>query len=229
MKHLDLFSGIGGFALAARNVGWETTQFVEIDPYCQRVLAKNFPNVPIHSDIKDFDGQDCDIITAGFPCQPYSCAGKQLGEKDDRALWPHIVRVLARTRPTWFIGENVTGFVKLGLDQALSDLEDLSYTTRTLDIPACARSAPHTRRRIWIVAHTEWSKQPRQEPCNGEAGRVGREQQPLAWDRDWEGALREFRGMDDGLSYGVDRLDGLRNAIVPQVAEVIFRAIEELK
>ena len=229
MKHLDLFSGIGGFALAARNVGWETTQFVEIDPYCQRVLAKNFPNVPIHSDIKDFDGQDCDIVSAGFPCQPYSCAGKQLGEKDDRALWPHIVRVLARTRPTWFIGENVTGFVKLGLDQALSDLEDLSYTTRTFDIPAVSRNAPHTRRRIWIVAHTERGKQPRQEPCNGEAGRVGREQQSLAWDRDWESALREFRGMDDGLSYGVDRLDGLRNAIVPQVAEVIFRAIEELK
>ena len=229
MKHLDLFSGIGGFALAARWVGWETVGFCEIDPYCQKVLRKHWPDVPIYEDIKAFNGQDCDIITAGFPCQPYSVAGKQRGDSDHRALWREVIRIVENTKPTWVLCENVASFIKIGLDQMSLYLESRGYSVESLCIPACAVNTPHRRERLWILAHTERGKQPRKEPRSRKAGRMGREQQSVAWDRDWESALTEFRGMDDGLSGRVvtNRTDGLRNAIVPQIAEIIFRAIDE--
>ena len=105
--HLDLFSGIGGFALAAKWAGYETIQFVEIDPFCHKVLKKHWPDVPIHSDIKTFDvtkyNGSIDLITGGFPCQPYSVAGKRLGKADDRALWPEMLRIISEIRPAWVI------------------------------------------------------------------------------------------------------------------------------
>lgn len=123
MRHLDLFSGIGGFALAARWMGWETVQFVELDKFCQRVLEKNFPGVPIHGDIKTFDGTRfrgaVDIVTGGFPCQPFSTAGKRKGKADDRYLWPEMLRVIGEARPTFVVGENVAGIISMGLDQVL--------------------------------------------------------------------------------------------------------------
>ena len=154
-KHIDLFSGIGGFALACRWNGIETVQFVEIDPFCQKVLNKNFPGVPIHDDIKTFkyDGEPPFILTGGFPCQPYSCAGKRKGAEDDRALWPEMLRVIQEAKPRWVIGENVAGFVSMGLDQCISDLEGEGYEVQTFIIPACAVNAPHRRDRVWIVAN----------------------------------------------------------------------------
>ncbi len=228
MKHLDLFSGIGGFALAARWMGWETVGFCEIDPYCQKVLAKNFPGVPIHEDIKTYDGQECDLITAGFPCQPYSQAGLQRGEADDRALWSRLREVVWNSRPAWFVGENVVGFAGLGLAKALSELAGMAYRVRTFDIPACSVGAPHARRRLWIVAHSIWDEQQWEKPRSRKTGRMGREQQSVPWDTPWESALAEFRGMDDGLSGRLvtNRADAIRNAIVPQVAYQIFKAIE---
>lgn len=153
MKMLDLFSGIGGFSLAGQWAGIETVQFVEKDLFCQKVLAKNFPNVPIHDDIKTFhyDGA-VDLITGGFPCQPFSCAGKKQGSKDDRYLWPEMLRVIRECQPTWVIAENVPGIIPM-LDPILESLENENYSWQAFLIPASAVHAPHKRERLWIVAH----------------------------------------------------------------------------
>lgn len=155
MRHLDLFSGIGGFALAAQWMGWETVGFCEKENYAKRVLGRHWPNVPIVDDIRDIkEPIGCDIITGGFPCQPFSVAGKQKSKADDRYLWPEMLRVIALERPAWVVGENVAGIVGLALDQTLSDLEAQSYSSRAFILPACAVDAPHRRDRVWIVAHS---------------------------------------------------------------------------
>ena len=132
LTHVDLFSGIGGFALAARWHGMQTVGFCERDSWCQRVLAKHWPGVPIHGNIKSLEGDAVrswlaghnqrrpDLLTGGFPCQPFSHAGKRLGETDDRALWPEMLRIISDVRPRWVLGENVTGIISLGLDSKLS-------------------------------------------------------------------------------------------------------------
>lgn len=157
MTHVDLFSGIGGFALAARWAGFKTVQFVEIDAFCRKVLQKNFVGVPIHDDIKTFQytGERPFILTGGFPCQPYSCAGKRRGKEDDRALWPEMLRVVSEAKPDWVIGENVGGFINMGLDDCISDLENQGYEVQAFIIPACAVNAPHRRDRVWIVGYSE--------------------------------------------------------------------------
>ena len=159
LKHLDLCSGIGGFALALQSTGYfKTIGFCEIDPFCQKVLKKNFPGVPIYNDIKEFkpndEGLRPDIITAGFPCQPFSIAGKRKSEKDDRNLWKETFRVIKESRPAFFIGENVGGIVKLYLDTILEDLESANYSTRCFNISASSIGANHQRARIWIVANS---------------------------------------------------------------------------
>ena len=114
-----------------------------------------------------------DLICGGFPCQPFSVAGKQRGKEDDRHLWPEMFRVVSELRPRWVLGENVPGLVRLGLDEVLSDLEGIGYSCQTFDIPACAVDAPHVRHRIWIVAHTErdgWGS--RRTECEGQPRRV---------------------------------------------------------
>lgn len=161
IRMLDLFSGIGGFSLAAT---WafgnelEIVSFCEIDKFCQKVLNKNFPDVPIHNDIKTLQGGrfgTIDIITGGFPCQSFSKAGKRLGKKDDRYLWPEMFRVIKEARPNWIIGENVTGIINMALDEVLTNLESKNYETQTFIIPACAVNAPHQRERVWIVANSK--------------------------------------------------------------------------
>ena len=159
LKHLDLCSGIGGFALGLQKTGcFKTIGFCEIDPFCQKVLKKNFPGVPIYNDIKEFkpndEGLRPDIITSGFPCQPFSVAGKRKSEKDDRNLWKETLRVIKESRPAWFIGENVGGIVKLYLDTILEDLESANYSTRCFNISASSIGANHQRARIWIVANS---------------------------------------------------------------------------
>lgn len=159
MTHLDIFSGIGGFALAALWSGIETVAFCEIDPFCQKILNKNFPNIPIHKDVRDkqefnkYSGA-IDIITGGYPCQPFSVAGKQRGAEDDRHLWPSMLEIIKRVRPTWVLAENVTGHIKLGLDEVLADMAREGYSTRTIIVPACAIDAPHRRDRLWIIGHS---------------------------------------------------------------------------
>ena len=157
MQVLDLFSGIGGFSLGLKRAGMETIGFCEIDPFCRRVLAKHWPDVTVHTDIRGLDGKDykgrADVVCGGFPCQPFSQAGKRRGTEDDRHLWPEMLRVISEVRPTWVIGENVIGFVKMELDSVLSDLEREGYQTRAFIIPACGIDAPHKRDRVWIIAH----------------------------------------------------------------------------
>jgi len=163
-EHLDLFSGIGGFALAARWNGLRTIQFVEYEPYAQKVLRKNFPDVPIHDDIKDFNAtkfRQPFLCTGGYPCQPFSGAGLRRGEKDDRHLWPEMLRVIQECRPTWVLAENVAGHITMGLDQVLSDLEGEDYACQPFVIPACAKDARHRRDRVWIVGNAKsngWQK-----------------------------------------------------------------------
>jgi len=162
MEHIDLFSGIGGFALAALWAGFKTEVFCEKDKFCQQILKKHWPKVPIIEDIRDFDGtkwRGATILTGGFPCQPFSIAGKRRGKEDDRYLWPEMLRVISEAKPTWVLGENVAGIVHLALDQVLADLESEGYETATFIIPACAINAPHRRNRVWIIAHHDPTRQ----------------------------------------------------------------------
>jgi DNA (cytosine-5)-methyltransferase 1 len=157
MKVLDLFSGIGGFSLGLEWAGMETIAMCEKDKFCRQVLAKHWPDITIHEDIRDLDGKDykgsIDVVCGGFPCQPFSVAGKQLGKADDRHLWPEMLRVIKESAPTWVIGENVSGFVGMALDDVCLDLEAEGYEVQSFVIPACAVEAHHKRDRCWIVAH----------------------------------------------------------------------------
>jgi DNA (cytosine-5)-methyltransferase 1 len=161
MRHLDLFSGIGGFSLAAQWVWgdeYENVGFCDNNKFCQAVLKKNFPNAIIYDDIRTLKGSEIknlDLLTGGFPCQPFSFAGKRRGESDDRYLWPQMLRVIQETRPRWIVGENVAGIVNLALDQVLADLENEKYEIQAFIIPAVAVGAPHRRDRVWIVGHDD--------------------------------------------------------------------------
>lgn len=162
MNHLDLFSGIGGFTLAARWAGIRTVGFSEIDPFASAVLKKHWPKIKNYGDIRTITNttipDKINLITGGFPCQPFSTAGKQRGRDDPRDLWPEMFRVIKEYRPAWVVGENVAGFVTMELDRTLADLETEGYTARPFIIPACAVNAPHRRDRVWIVAHTEHAR-----------------------------------------------------------------------
>jgi DNA (cytosine-5)-methyltransferase 1 len=155
LRHLDIFSGIGGFALGFQMAGgFETVAFCEIDKFCQQVLRKHWPDTPIYDDVRTIDyAGTIDVITGGYPCQPFSNSGKRQGKEDDRHLWPAMFSLIQRYRPTWVLCENVDGHVSMGLDDVLADLESALYTTRALVIPACAKGAPHRRDRVWIVGH----------------------------------------------------------------------------
>ena len=157
---IDLFSGIGGFALGLESTGYfKTVQFVENEKWCQKILNKNFPEVPIHDDVKTFKGYGADVVVGGFPCQPFSVAGKQKAIQDDRHLWPDMFRVIKETKPTWVIGENVRNIISISegmvLEQVYLDLESEGYEVQSFIIPASAVNAPHQRYRTWIVAYSE--------------------------------------------------------------------------
>lgn len=162
ITHLSLFSGIGGLDLAAEWAGITTVGQCEWADYPTKILEKHWPTIPRWRDIRSLTGESfyertglrtVDIISGGFPCQPFSVAGKQRGKEDDRYLWPEMVRVIAELRPAWVIGENVAGIVNMALDDVLSDLESKGYATRTFLFPAHAVGAPHRRYRTAIIAH----------------------------------------------------------------------------
>ena len=156
VRHLDLFSGIGGFALACEMVGGiKTIGFSEIEPYACSILKQNWPDVPNLGDIRNIRGIACDLITGGFPCQPYSNCGKRRGAADDRALWPEMLRVIAESKPSYVLGENVAGIINMELDRVLSDLEGVGYSAWPIVVPACAVGAKHRRDRVWIMAYAD--------------------------------------------------------------------------
>jgi DNA (cytosine-5)-methyltransferase 1 len=286
MRVLDLFSGIGGFSLGLERAGMATAAFCEIDPYCRRVLAKHWPDVPIHEDIRTLptDGLGrIDLVSGGYPCQPFSQAGKRGGAEDDRHLWPEMHRIVATVRPRWVVAENVAGHISMGLDQVLSDLEGEGYTCWPVVVPACAVDAPHRRDRVWIVAalddaHADGKRPHRTgvvefgeiEPADREVGEPGSVREVLADvgnpdvgaagdvadagqpglqigqgqgpGRPGQDAGAAAIGSGDvpparwlpepdvgrvahGIPKRVDRLKSLGNAVVPQIPEMIGRAI----
>ena len=162
LKLLDLFSGIGGFSLGLESTGqFETIAFVEKDEFCQKVLKKNFNNIPIESEVRNVKGDRyaADIITGGFPCQPFSVAGKRKGTSDDRYLWDETIRVIRECKPRWFIGENVEGIINIQegvvLRQVCDDLEKEGFEVQCIVIPASGIGAWHQRKRVWILAYSE--------------------------------------------------------------------------
>lgn len=303
MTHGSLFSGIGGFDLSAQWMGWTNVFQCEKDEWCRKVLGKNFPDVKRYSDIKEFNAKEyegqIDVISGGFPCQPFSVAGKQLSKEDDRYLWPEMLRIIREIKPSFVVCENVPGIIKLALDTVLSDLENEGYTTETFIIPACAKNAWHRRDRIWIIAYahgngemvqrrygdrdnkkrdskekvqeqedifvgtdstdyeristnatsigreqsgasrerrtgfennnsdngsiTTNTNSERLEEC-GQSGTVSEEHITPRCDSWWETEPRMDRVVD-GLPNRVDRIRGLGNSIVPQIAYEIFKAI----
>lgn len=233
LRVLDLFSGIGGFSLGLeRTGGFRTVAFCEIDPYCRRVLAKHWPSIKCFEDVRTITATDvgaADVICGGFPCQPYSVAGDRMADKDDRALWPEYCRLIEELRPSWVLGENVIGLVELGLDSMLDDLEGLGYATRTFDIPACALGARHERRRVWIVANANSDRRQDESTASDRLHqesflweRVGTTFKPFRFEAD--GVI--FRD-GDGIPEHMDRIRALGNAVVPQIPEIIGRAILE--
>jgi len=162
MTHIGLFEGIGGFSLAARWMGWETVAWSEWNEFCQKVLRHHFPEAEGFGDITKTDftkyADKIDILTGGFPCQPYSLAGQRLGKEDDRHLWPQMLRAIREIKPRWVVGENVYGLVNwnggMVFNEVQTDLEAEGYEVQPYVIPACAVNAPHRRDRIWFVAHS---------------------------------------------------------------------------
>ncbi len=164
LTHLSLFSGIGGMDLAAEWAGFTTVGQCEWAGYQTKVLERHWPDVPRWKDIRTLTGESfhertgrrtVDVISGGFPCQPFSVAGKQRGKEDDRYLWPEMVRVIKELRPTWVVGENVAGIVRMALPDILSELETCGYRTRAFLVPACAVGARHRRYRVAIVGYSE--------------------------------------------------------------------------
>ena len=180
LKVLDLFSGIGGFSLGLHSTGiFDTIKFVEFDEFCQKILNKNFPNIPIEGDIRNVRGKEfeADVITGGFPCQPFSVAGKQKGTNDNRYLWPEMFRLIKEIKPEFVIGENVQGIINLQngmvLRQVQDQLEGEGFEVQCFLIPASGIGAWHQRNRVWIVGHSKHNgllaaeKRRRDEEING--------------------------------------------------------------
>lgn len=232
MRVLDLFSGIGGFSLGLERAGMHTVAFCEQNKYCHAVLKKHWPEVPIYDDVRTLtaaqladDGIAVDVICGGFPCQDISIAGKGAGLAGARSgLWWEFHRLIAEIRPAWVIIENVSALRHKGLGDVLRSLAAVGYDAEWHCIPASAVGAPHRRDRIWIVAYPH-NKGESIGKINAKAQRVQIAVTNGGWRR-WDGKPQDVR-MDDGIPNGMDRLKALGNAVVPQIPELIGRAIYE--
>jgi len=206
--HLDLFSGIGGFALAANWAGFTTVGFVEYEDFPKRLLSRRFPCIPIHSDIHDFDAtpfRGVDLVTGGFPCQPFSAAGKQRGKEDDRWLWKEMLRVIVVAQPTWVLAENVAGLINMALDEVLLDLEAEDYATGTVILPACSQNALHRRDRVWIIARNVGDTQNERHDSGPNAQRKGAAGQQEQRDGVWSEPIGSGEDVAHSDSSGMER------------------------
>jgi len=175
LKHLGLFEGIGGFSLAARWAGWETVAWCEWNEFGQKVLRHHFPEAEGHGDITKTDftkyANRIDVVTGGFPCQPYSTAGKRKGKEDERHLWPEMLRAVREIQPSYVVGENVRGLTNwnggLVFDEVQADLEAQGYEVLPFLLPACAVNAPHRRDRVWFIAHSKTNGLQKSKRING--------------------------------------------------------------
>ena len=232
LTHIDLFSGIGGFSLAAGWAGFRTVCFSEVDPYASAVLRKHWPDVPNLGDITraDFGAfAGATVLTGGWPCQPWSAAGKKLGTRDDRHLWPSMLQAIRTTRPAWVVGENVAGIIGMDFGDMLSDLESEGYSAQPFIIPALGVGAPIERDRVFTVAS---SNEVHGKTWVGNSSEAALQPWPRTKSETvWLQAASEAAGMDDGLPEGpyLGRVGAIGNAIVPQVAFQILKAIADLE
>ena len=254
LRVLDLFSGIGGFSLGLeRTGGFKTVAFCEIEEFPRRVLAKHWPGVPIHHDVRELKAEHVgpvDVICGGFPCQDISSAGFKVGIEGERSgLWSDYARLVGELRPAYAIVENVADLLARGFDAVLSDMAALGYDAEWHCIPASALGAPHERDRVWIVAYANRDRQsvgaehdetrglpafgtfaPSDASCLlGPAFFWQQSHRALQqhWPQSWADYAASLRGMDDGIPGRVDGLASLGNAVVPQIPEIIGRAILE--
>jgi len=289
MTHASLFSGIGGFDLAAEWMGWENIFHCEWNPFGQKVLAHHFPNSKSYNDITKTDfsihAGSIDVLSGGFPCQPYSSAGKRLGKQDERHLFPEMLRTIKEVKPTWVVGENVLGIVNWGggvvFEEVQTDLENQGYEVQAYILPACGKNAPHKRERTWFIAHSKLHKNKYSDNGGGkqEEGNIRRENERDVFNTSnsngiitnsditrlhkqhistksnekisRSGIFNETRdfcsfptqppicGGDDGIPKELDSITFSKwknqsikaygNAIVPQVAYEIFKAIQSFE
>lgn len=231
----SLFAGIGGMDLGLERAGMECRWQVEIDPFCRKVLAKHWPNVKRYEDVRTVDWRQVervDFLCGGFPCQPVSLVGLRRGRDDERWLWPYFRSAIAILRPRHALIENVPGLLSRGMGEVLGDLAASGYVAEWSIVSACALGAPHTRERLFIVAHAD---QTRRQNSEGRAGsetccderqgfdsHAGRDVRVAAWS-----GAPVVPGVADGFPGWMDRNGGLGNAVVPQVAEWIGRRILE--
>ena len=245
LTHLSLFSGIGGLDLAAEWAGITTIGQCEWAKYPIKILEKHWPNVPRWKDIRTLTGDSfyertgrrtVDIISGGFPCQPFSVAGKRRGKEDDRYLWPEMLRVIQEIKPKWVVGENVSGLIRGALADILSDLEGAGYEARAYTSEARNVGGVFRGERIAIVASSNdrcaTMRRNREFQTDGKTQRFqnhnrGRTKEPCLWKR-WEIEPRPY-GVADGIPNRVDRLRCLGNAVVPQQFYPIFKAIAEVE
>lgn len=241
MNELSLFSGAGGGLLGTKLLGFRPIGYVEWNGYCQAVLAQRIRDgllevAPIFGDVREFVKSGAareyrgfaDLVTAGFPCQPFSVAGKKLGADDDRNMWPATRDVIRDVRPAYVLLENVTGLLAGYGATVLADLAADGFDAEWSVIPASAAGFPHERERLWILASHPERRQRRQESHDGTHGRMGRVQQPVAWDRDWLAVFTGVRGAGDGLARNVDRTDAIRNGQVPAVVVRAWRELSQI-
>lgn len=241
LRILDTFSGIGGFSYAGERLtgGFKTVQFVEWEPFCQKVLAHHWPSVPIHGDISTFNPKrgSADVITGGFPCQDISVAGKQAGIKEGTrsGLFFELMRVIRTVRPRYVVLENVAAIVSDGLDTVLGQMAEAGYDAEWACIPAKDVGAVHKRDRWWLIAYPHGTRTQGQRPERELSEAQG--QESIVWrpcrrvGSDWRMYVSKpllCRG-DDGLRGRVDRLKALGNSIVPQVASVVLSRVLELE
>jgi len=233
MNHGSLYSGIGGWLLAARWASIKNVFTCEIDEFCNKVLDKHFPDTDRYNDIKETDFTKyrgtIDILSTSDPCQPFSFAGKRKGKEDDRFLWPQTIKAIQEIRPAYVVFENVPGFISLGFETVASDLEAEGYQVESFIIPACGVGAWHRRDRLWIIAYSdknEYSelRKSRQREFSPEL--LGSNIRRF-WNREYGPELRRNA---NGVSSKLDknRWESLGNSIVPQIAYIIFEAIKEV-
>lgn len=250
----SLFSGIGGIDLACEWAGMEVIWQCEKDPYCQKVLKKHWPEVKMYDDIHEIHRDNTlspDVIVGGFPCQPFSVAGKRRGKEDDRDLWPEMFRVIQELKPRWVVGENVANFVRMELERTLLNLEGEGYETQSFIIPACGVGALHRRERFFVVANAEGAERQRtrhswsrwdgftNHRCYVPDTEGTRFEKWASSRRDaWQGS-EPLEGIWEsepdvgrvatGIPRRVDRLRALGNAVVPQQIYPIMKSIAQIE
>jgi DNA (cytosine-5)-methyltransferase 1 len=247
MRSIELFAGIGGIALAAEWAGIETVAFCEREPFCQKVLNKHWPDVPIFDDVRTLNKdvleqrgiKEIDLISGGFPCQPYSIAGKKQGSEDERALWDEMFRIIKEIRPRWVVGENVDNFTRMDdFEKANANLESIGYQVESFIIPASAVGAPHRRNRVFMVGYSFSESELQTDKTTGTIGSNRETRESIAGKfrgkvarTYWQANQPPICGMDDGISKELDknRLIALGNAVVPQQIYPVFKTIMEIE